>query len=187
MAKSERTFGKRETVIIILILIVIFLSAAVVAFYDTTLINPLIPALASVALGLSTALWLWKIWRPITGSQKMAWNFICHTIFFSILMGGLFYICNLAFADKSEINETQVEIVGKYHKVRHHMRRISRNRYARGEAYNTYHLKVRFDNSTTRELTLPLGKYRHYQIGDSLNLPIAKGALGAPIILQSQI
>lgn len=187
MAKSERTFGKRETVIIILILIVVFLSAALVAFYDTTLINPLIPALASVALGLSTALWLWKIWRPITGSQKMAWNFICHTIFFSILMGGLFYICNLAFANKSEVNETQVEIVGKYSKVRHHMRRVARNRYAQGEAYNTYHLKIRFDNGTTRVITVPFGKYRRYQPGDSIQLPIAKGALGAPIILQNRL
>lgn len=185
MAKSKRPFGKRDTLIIILILIVVFLSAAIIAFYDTTLINPLIPVSAAVALGLATALWLWRIWRPITGSQKMLWNFICHTVFISIFLTALFYICNQALADKSNTNETKAIVVEKYDKVRHHIRRVSRNHYAQGEAYNTYHLKIRFDNGTTRVLTVSFGKYRRYQAGDTITLPIAKGALGAPIILQS--
>lgn len=187
MAKSKRSFGKRDTLIIILILIVVFLSAAITAFYDTTLINPLVPASAALALGFASGLWLWRIWRPITGAQKMMWNFICHTVFVSVLLTALFYVCNVAFADKSNTSETKVVVLEKYDKVRHHMKRIARNRYARGEAYNTYHLKIRLDNGTTRVLTVPLGKYRRFQPGDSVMLPIAKGAFGVPIIVQNKL
>lgn len=183
MAKSKNAIGKLGVLTIILIFITLILLGGIVALYDTTLISPLIPATASLALGLATALWLWKIWRPITGTQKQWPNFICHTACAAILAASLFYICNYAFADKENINKSRVEIVEKYHKVRHHTKRVSRNRYARGEAYNTYHIKVRLDNGTTHELNVTLNKYHRLHAGDSIDIPIAKGALGAPVIM----
>lgn len=159
------------------------MATAAWSLHERTLINPLLPAGCGLALGLATGLWLWKWSRYITDCSKIVVNMVCHTILTTILLTSLFYIINYTCADRSSSYTETVTITSKHTSVHYHSRRVGRNRYTKGEPYNVYDIDIQFNDSTERSLRVPLSKYNKYRNGAEIRITMAKGLLGAPVIL----
>lgn len=174
---------KKIAPIAIIIIVCVIMATAAWSLHERTLINPLLPAGCGLALGLATGLWMWKLSRYITDCSKMLPNMVCHTILFTILLTSLFYIINYTCADRDASYTENAAITAKHSSVHYHSRRVGRNRYTKGEPYNVYDIKIQFKDSTVRKLRVPLSKYNKYRNGAEIRLTMAKGLLGAPVIL----
>ena len=75
----------------------------------------------------------------------------------------------------------------EFHKVRHKSRRVGRNRYVQGEAYNVYYIKVRFGNDLLKELQVERNRYTRLHKGDTLSLFVSEGALGIPVLKYNRV
>ena len=59
----------------------------------------IVPAVA-FAVGLATGLHLWRMWRYLTGSQSMTFNYVCHAVFTAALLSFIFFLLNDTFSDR---------------------------------------------------------------------------------------
>lgn len=174
---------KKITPIVIIVIVSMLLITAAWSLHDRTLVTPLFPIGCGVALGLASGLWLWKLSRYLTDCSKRLPNLICHTILFTILFTALFYILNYTCADRGASYTETVTITAKQTSVHYHSRRVGRNRYTKGEPYNVYNIKIQFKDSTERSFRVPLSKYNKYRNGADIELSMAKGLFGAPVII----
>lgn len=137
---------------------------------------------ATIALFSGLVMWKWRGWGWLTGSTNFLSNYLCHFVCVEILCLALFYICNYAFSDDVHKHAEKTIVEDKYYKVRHKTRRVSRNRYARGEAYNVYYMKVRFDNGFVKELGITRNRYSRLHKGDTVSLSVSNGFFGIPVV-----
>lgn len=179
----------RNVFIIIVIILFICLVTGIYSLSQYTLVRFCIPFICFVTMSLFASLFLGKagIWGRVTGSMKYLPNYLCCFVCTCILGLSLFYICNYAFAndEKGEIRNVVVE--EKYQKVRHKSRRVGRNRYVRGEAYNVYYMRVRLNDEQIKEFPIEQGKYARLHKGDTIPLFVSKGLLGVPVVKYNRI
>ncbi len=166
-------------------IVCIILLAGAVSVSSNTLISAWIPFAGSGAAALLSGTALWRAWRRLTNSEKILSNYLCHTICTGIVLAAAFYICNYAFANKTKTHNTQVVVEKKYHKVRHHTRRIGRRHYTQGRPYKVYYMTVRFNNGSTKDLSIPLKRYCRIRQGGTISLPVARGLFGVPVIINT--
>ena len=180
---NKKTLDKYRTfLVVLLIFICVFLYAIAVSIHSNTMIDGWLPAVGASVLAAISGTTLARIWQKITGSSKFAVNYICNLIFATGLLLALFYGCNFAFSRGATSEPHEAIVEKKYSKVRHHSRRVGRNRYVRGEAYNVYYIDVRFDNGRMKDLSMPFERYRRIHVGDTLSIPFEKGLFGIPVI-----
>jgi len=99
----------------------------------------------------------------------------------------LFYICNYTFANDEEGSIRKTIVEEKYKKVHHKSRRIGRNRYTQGEAYNVYYMKVKFGNEYIKELQIEQKRYAQLHEGDTVPLFVSKGLFNIFVIKYNHI
>jgi len=123
------------------------------------------------------------MWRRLTSSDKFLWNYGIHITAFTGLFAAVFYIGNFVLADRSTMHKEPAGVEKVYHKVQYRTKRIRRNRYGRGEPYNVYYMRIRLDNGMVKDIKIPHKKYMKTRKGDTVNVNVAKGGFGIPVIL----
>lgn len=178
-----------STVVIALIFLFLFLIAGVYALSQYTLLSFGIPLVRSAVVSLLFGMALHRLgmWAWLTGSKKFLLNYLCCSVCTCVLVLSLFYICNYAFANDEGGGMRSAVIEAKFHKVRHKSRRVGRNRYVQGEAYNVYYIKVRFGNDLLKELQVERNRYARLHKGDTLSLFVSEGALGIPVLKYNRV
>lgn len=171
-------------VVIALFFFLLFLMMGGYALSQYTLVPFGVPLVRSVVVSLIFGMALHRLgmWAWLTGTTKFLLNYLCCSVCTCVLVLSLFYVCNYAFADDEGGGMRSAVIETKFHKVRHKSRRVGRNRYVQGEAYNVYYIKVRFDNDLVKELQVERNRYTRLHKGDTLSLFVSKGALGIPVL-----
>ncbi|MCM1140656.1 MAG: hypothetical protein NC221_08180 [Duncaniella sp.] len=123
-----------------------------------------------------------RLFRCITGFKPRWINYLCGVVSLTGILTAIFLTLNFSLADDSTIHEQEVKIDRKYHKVRHHIKRITRKSYAQGEAYNVYFIQIQFDNGMNRDIIVSFQKYRKLKVGQKMNVKIADGLFGIPVM-----
>lgn len=183
MAKLKKVYPGKYVTRCLLSAFVVILYAGAVALTSNTLTDWWIPFTTAGIIAALTGVYCWKIWRWFTTSGKFMWNYITHMLSFTGIIAAMFYIGNYALADRSSSQNKTAEVEKVYHKVQYHTKRIRRNRYGRGEAYNVYYMKIRLENGMIKDIKIPYNKYIKTRKGDTVTIPIAKGGFGVPVIL----
>lgn len=165
--------------------VVLVIYAGAVALVSRTLVDWQLVFAASALAAIFTSLISWKIWRWLTGSGRFVWNLIIGTVIFTGVFSAAYYIVNYSCADRSTTHMERAIVERVFYKERHRSKRVGRNRYVQGEAYHVYFMQVRLSNGMSKELEIPFREYRKTRKGKEINLPVAAGALGAPVILYS--
>lgn len=181
MSKSnaKKSFGVMLGIAIFLT-IIFYIGAITLQSY--TLIRFRIPILITLFIAAVSGLTLWRIWKKLTGSDKFVWNYIFHTVFITGFLLCAFYTLNFVCADPSTGHTVKGIVEKKYSKTRHKTRRISRNRYARGEAYKEYYFLIKLPDGVKKEQSVKINRYNRISTGDTLDIPISRGLFGPEVI-----
>lgn len=169
--------------------VIIFYGIALTLF-RMTLVSPMRIIGASLALAAVTALVLRRKWKTITGTANALINLICHLVAVTGLCMALILGVNYFGRDTSDSVTVRAEVVRVYSETRHHMKRVARNRYTRGEPYKVYYMDVRLPDGRECKRSISLQRYnrfarsnyRRHQRPDSVDLHLTKGALDMTII-----
>lgn len=142
---------------------------------------------AATALISGTVLWKSRLWIRLTGTQAFLPNYLCHSVCTGILGTALFYIGNYGLADDAAGHLEKAVVEETYYKVRHKTRRVSRGRYARGDAYNVYYMKASFGDGSVKDFEVERKKYVRLHKGDTVELFISKGFFGFPVVKYNKL
>lgn len=181
--------SRRNIFIITLIILLICLAIGAYSLSQYTLIHPITPIMYLSVLSLLSGIFFYKakIWIWITGSAQFLPNALCHFFCTCIISLSLFYICNYTFANDEEGSIRKTIVEEKYKKVHHKSRRIGRNRYTQGEAYNVYYMKVKLGNEHIKELQIEQKRYAQLHEGDTVPLFVSKGLFNIFVIKYNHI
>ncbi len=173
-------FSKFFLVLTIILTIVAYAVCSVM--HANTIVNGWIVMAICFALSLLSRVTMWRLWRTVTGSQKIWVNYIMQVAVATAVFMLLFYIPNSVFADNQTKHEEKAVAERVYYQTRHKSRRISRRVYGRGEAYKVYFVDVKFKNGARKSLEIPLKQYNRIRKGDSLRYELEKGLFGVTVI-----
>ena len=81
-----------------------------------------------------------------------------------------------------ENHQEMATVESKYSEERQSGRYV-RGRYVRsGRKYRTYHIKLRFDDGSLKDVQVQLAEYNRIRTGSKREYTLAKGAFGLPVI-----
>ncbi len=181
MSKSNaRKYYGVLTGIVIFLTIIFYIGAYTLQSY--TLIQFWIPVSVTLFIAVVSGLTLWRIWKRLTGSDKFVWNYIFHVMFLAGFLLCAFYTINFICADSTTEHTVKGVVEKKYYKTRHKTRRVSRNRYARGEAYREYYFLIALPDGMRKEQSVTINRYNRVSTGDTLNIPLSRGLFGPEVI-----
>lgn len=178
-SKQKKT---RIFILIILGVITLFSDVCIFIYKELTFLNVALVVLPSLLFAVSFALLSQPLWRYLTANKNRIFNVGIATFFFTSLFAAAFYVLNYSCSDNQTRVSESVAVVEKYSKTRYHSKRVSRNRYTRGEAYKVYFFKIEFANGTVKEYETVVNKYRNTDAGDSIRVSVEKGLFGPKVI-----
>lgn len=133
-----------------------------------------------VAAGVSFLVARW--FAKVSGSVKFVINYLIAIVFLTGLFSGAFFALNFCFSAHSTSNVEKAEVVRKYKETRYRTKRISRNRYTRGERYYEYYIDCRYSNGSVKPRLITIERFNRVRTGDSITVNIEKGLFGFPVI-----
>lgn len=180
MARSFSMSITRAIILVILVFILIMAIGANIALLEYTLVKWWIPILISATVAAFSGTLLWKVWKRLTDINYFWVNFLCHLIFTTFLLSGLYLTIN--YAGSGNPHPEEACVVAKFREQHYRSRRVGRNRYVRGNPYWEYYIKVRLDDSSVRKIRINFKEYQNVRTDRNLILSLSKGALGLPVI-----
>lgn len=104
------------------------------------------------------------------------------------ILAGVFYGVNYVGADESDTTPAAATVERKYYKERQRTRRVGRGRYvATGEKYKVHYADIRIAGGRLVTVSLTQRQANSIRQGEALEVSIAKGVLGVPVILRNSI
>ncbi|MDE5791141.1 MAG: phage holin family protein [Muribaculaceae bacterium] len=176
----------RALALVGVVFILIFSLGAVIALQSLTMIRWWIPLLFSGVMAALSGTVLWRMWQRLTGNYSFTLNFICHFVFFTLLLSGLFYTINFAGANDNARKE-KAPVICKFKEKHYRSRRVGRNRYVRGPEYYEYYVKVEFPKGKEKNIQLPFSTYKGIKQDRDLTLSLSRGLLGVDVIRTSDL
>lgn len=177
----------RALALVGIVFILIFSIGALIGLQSLTMIRWWIPVGISGIMAALSGTVLWRIWPRLTGNYSFPVNFICHFIFLTLLLSGLFYTINVIGASNSPARKEKALVVSKYKEKHYRSRRVGRNRYVRGPEYFEYYVKVEFPKGKEKSIQLPYSTYKGIKQDNEITLSLARGLFGVDVILTSEI
>ena len=98
------------------------------------------------------------------------------------VLSGAFLTLNYVFTADGSAHTERVAVTRKYREKHYRSKRVSRNRYTRGEPYYEHCIDIEFDNGKVCQIKLGMEKYRRVSTGDTLQATIEKGLFGFPVM-----
>lgn len=165
-----------------LTIVTLFLYGWSIAIYGNTIANIYILLVGAIAT--AAALWLpcSKIWKRILPSAKPAVRFVAHTAATTSLTLFAILALNYYCAEPDTTHTVNAFVESRYSKERQRTRRIRRHVYGTGGTYHVYYIRLRFDDSRTKERQISLRQYNSTHKGDTLKMSVSRGLLGLPVI-----
>lgn len=181
-AKLSHTTDMNKLYLTILVIAVVMAYGAVAGLSRVTLVSPVAPLLASMVGAAALFPLFRRLWGRIAG-RAAAWiGLVCHIVAVTGLLAATFYLLNYCLAPQESRHSEAAVVERRYTETHYRSKRVGRNRYVRGEPYDTYHIEVRLPSGWTRPLEVNLRSYRGYREGDTVQIPVARGMLGFPVI-----
>lgn len=109
------------------------------------------------------------------------------TLMFAGIIAGTFMTLNYAFAAADTARTERVEVKRKYVEKHYRSKRVSRNRYTRGEPYYEHCIDVEFRNGKVCPVKLGVEKYRRVSRGDTLDATVERGLFGFSVMKNVEI
>jgi len=104
------------------------------------------------------------------------------------LLCGAFYGVNYAGADEDHTTTADATVERRYYKERQRTRRVGRGRYvATGEKYKLHYADIRIADGHLETIQLTQSQTNSIRNGQTLEVSIAKGLLGVPVVLRNSI
>lgn len=147
-----------------------------------TLVRPALPVAVAGLLALLSVAAGRRVWSRLTRTDSLLLNGLCHLLCTGLLLLTAFYAANYAFADDGAGHAERVVVAERQHVVRHHLRRVTQHHYARGEAYDTYYMRVRFADGQIKKYRIPYSRYARLHEGDTIPLYVSRGLFGLPVV-----
>lgn len=170
-----------------LVFVLIAAIGAYLGLASITLIAWWIPLIVSLVLAAISGTVLWRLWQQLNGIDSIAPNFIAHIVFFTFFLTGAFYVINFICRDESNPQKVTAVVLEKYREKHYRSQRVGRNRYVRGNPYYEYCIEVRLENGEDKKISLPFKTYKGVKPDKEITLSLAKGGLGADVLLTSDI
>lgn len=152
------------------------------SLYGNTLVVWWAPVAGCVAASALASAVMWRMWPWITGTRRVAVNYICSLVMATGVLLAAFFGCNYMYADSSSLHKESVSVERKFSKKHHRTRRVGRRTYTTGESYYTYHVEVRFADGRLKEMAVPAGRYNRLRTGGTMTLDMERGMWGLPVI-----
>lgn len=189
MAKKKTSGWRTFSIITVSLAVIIFYGTALTLF-GMTLVRPVWIVGASVVLAAVTAVAFWQKWEALTRTGSVALNVACHLVAATGLFMAVILGINYFGRHASESVPVRAAIVKVYSETRYRSKRVSRNRYTRGEPYKVYFMDVQLPDGSQRKRSISLRFYNRYarsghlrrQCPDSVDLMLTPGALGMTVM-----
>lgn len=172
----------RYVLIAVIVLALLAMGGWAAMLYADAVIDWWIVPSVALAVGLATGLNMWRIWRPVTGSQTMALNYVCHAVVMAVTLSFLFYFVNDTFSDRGASHTERGVVTGHFREERHRTRRVGRRYVATGEKYYVYSLKVKVPSAEPKLISVNYDRYKAVRDGDSVTVPVREGFLGVTLL-----
>ena len=127
------------------------------------------------------------LWNYLIASESIALKLIIHVAFTIPVLLCAALLVNSMAADYSESQDVKVKVESVYRKTKYRTKRVSRRVYAKGAPYYVYGIDCRFPSGNLKSIEIPKKKYDYITKGDTVILPVCRGALGMPVIRASEI
>lgn len=171
------------------VLVVVFLLslAAIVVLAGLTAGSWISVVMTALIVSVISGRMVWKIWRPVTALDSLWVNLGAHTVFFTVFLTALFYTVNYIPAAVN-VSEYENATVNKVFREQHYRtRRVGRRVYSRGAPYWVYRAEIKLPDKTDFTVNIPLERYKQLHKGDTVGVPVCRGALGRRIIVAEKI
>ena len=172
----------RYVLIGLTVLTLLVMSGWAMLLYSGAVIDWWIVPAVAFAVGLATGLHLWRMWRYLTGSQSMAFNYVCHAVFTAALLSFIFFLLNDTFSDRDTAHTERGVVTAHFKEERHRTRRVGRRYVATGEKYYVYSLRVNLADTDPKIISVNYDRYRNVRDGDSVSVPVRTGLFGIKIL-----
>lgn len=186
MAKSftQRFFTVRT---VLLVFLTIMGYGAAAAISGRTMIS--LPAVAAASFAVAALLGLAIAVRR--GGFLGIRNVVAATTVAALMLTGLiaggFLTVNYALSQTASARTEPVAVVSKYQEKHYRSKRISRNRYTRGDPYYVHCIDIRFRGGKECRLQIGLEKYRRVSRGDTLQATVERGLMGFSVLKNVKI
>ncbi len=170
--------------IALIIMAVLGVGMAVVAFYyyAVTVVAWWLPFAAGAVAGLAAMFGLRGLRSVLVGVYGAVAAWVALFLFGLCAGSALLLWGNSAFADSGSVHQEMATVESK-HSEEHQGGRYVRGHYVRsGRKYRTYHLKLRFDDGSVKDVQVQLSEYNRIRTGSKREYTLAKGAFGLPVI-----
>lgn len=186
MANRNSARSVKIVVFVSALALAVLCAGCISALAGLTFMPPWIPWTIAVATALGTGMWGRHLWQRITGNGNSLLNYVLHTVMVSLVICSGLYLANRLWAtdDGTTADATVTKL---YSETRHHTRRVGRNRYVRGEAYQVYFATLRFGNGAECDIPVDYSRYRRMRAGDDVAVGVLHGALGYDVLNPSEI
>lgn len=160
----------------------LFSYGAVMGFSSITLVSPVAVAIGCAAVSAAIYPLAGKLWQRILSVSGHVLPILCHLVVVTGIVMALFYLLNFIFAAKDTLHKEAAVVENKYTETRYQSKRISRNRYVRGDPYPVYYIDVSLPGGWRKPMQIDLKKYNKIRQGDTLQIPVACGLFGVSVM-----
>ncbi len=171
---------------VVLGVVVLMMYVGTVALLSRTLMPAWLPWTVALAAALATGLPFGQWWRILTGSRKRPLNYCMHVAVITGILSFAVVASNDSGAGKKPF-KTEVTVEKLYRETRHHTKRVSRRHYTRGEAYQVYFAKLRFDGGQSRDVQIKKPLFDRLSAGKAATVETHKGLLGFDVFEPSTL
>lgn len=166
---------------LLVMMFVVMTVWSMILYSDAVIAWWIIPAVG-LGIGLASGLHLWRLWRRVTDTQGMAWNYLCHSVFTAAFVTWVFFTVNNLLADRDTERVMHGVVSAHFREERHRTRRVGRRYVSTGEKYYVYKLEVELSDGQRKKLDVSYGRYKNVRNGDSVTVPVCDGLLGVMVM-----
>lgn len=137
---------------------------------------------AGVASGIITAVPLWKFWSRLTTVRNRWVASLIHIAAITPLVITAVLGINYYAAPADAFTPVGTEVSKVWSETHYRSKRVSRNRYTRGEPYNMYYAEIVLPTGRRKEINITRTQLSRLHAGDSVTVSVGRGALGLQVM-----
>lgn len=141
----------------------------------------------SVLLSAIAGLALWRLWREMTRSESVRFNYILNLVACTGIIAGAIYSINFWVAsDSREGRELRLPVERLARETHYRTKRAGRRNIGQ-EPYQVYRAYYLMPDGERRFVTLSVEEFSKSRSSDSVEVRIVKGLLGAEVIKSQRL
>lgn len=170
---------------ILLISLAVILAGCISVLQNLTMSELWKILLVSSAVAMPLVLILVRWDKRLVSFSNVPLRFVVWFLFMVPVLSGTFYLVNYLGADKDNASDMPAIVESKYYEIRHRSRRVGRRYVSNGETYNVYYADLRLADGHRAKMRLTGAQISSVRAGEEINVKIASGMLGIPVIIMN--